>query len=85
MHHFFDTYPVSRSQARRLSQRFESFKEVILDFKDVEEIGQGFAHELFSKYVREHPNIQLIPQNTNMEIDKMLRHVGFSGNGGSKL
>jgi len=39
--------PVSRSEARRLLGCVTSFNDIVLDFSGVEEIGQGFAHELF--------------------------------------
>ncbi len=71
----YETYPVSRSQAKRLSHRLESFEEVELDFYGVDEIGQGFAHELFVKYARLHPEIKLTPVHTNKTIDNMIRHV----------
>ena len=38
---------VSRSQAKRVANRFERFKRVELDFAGVSEIGQAFADELF--------------------------------------
>lgn len=71
----YETYPVSRSQAKRLSSRFDSFEEVELDFDGVDEIGQGFAHELFVKYADLHPETRLIPIHTNTTIDRMLHHV----------
>lgn len=71
----FPTYPVSRSQAKRLSHRFDSFQEVQLDFEGVSEIGQGFAHELFVVFHGLHPEIELIPFNVNSEIQKMINHV----------
>lgn len=47
-------YPVSRSQARRLYRRLDRFEEIILDFKDVPEIGQAFAHEIFVVFQKAH-------------------------------
>ena len=38
---------ISRSQAKRLVQRFERFRTVVLDFSGVAEIGQAFADEVF--------------------------------------
>ena len=35
--------PGARSQARRICNRMDEFKEVILDFEKIEFIGQGFA------------------------------------------
>ena len=50
----------------------EKFREIILDFKDVEEIGQAFADEIFRVFQNEHPNINLHPINTNEQIAKMI-------------
>jgi anti-sigma regulatory factor (Ser/Thr protein kinase) len=38
---------ISRSQAKRLLHGITKFREVILDFKDVDLVGQGFADEVF--------------------------------------
>lgn len=74
----FETYPVSRSQARRLTHRFEKFEEIELDFDGIDEIGQGFAHEIFVKFQREHESVRLIPVNTSKEVEKMIHHVTHS-------
>ncbi len=50
---------VSRSQAKRLSMRFERFKYVVLDFNGVVDIGQAFADELFRVFVDAHPQVLL--------------------------
>jgi len=63
---------ISRSQAKRLMQRFDRFKEIILDFKDVTEIGQGFADEVFRVFTREHPDINLLPINMSDDVKKMV-------------
>ena len=68
-------YPVSRSQAKRLYFGFDKFKTVILDFKDVEEIGQGFADELFRVYPANHPDIELRCINTNETINRMIHRA----------
>lgn len=71
----FETYPVSRSQAKRLANRFEYFEEVILDFDEISDIGQGFAHELFVVYAKQHPKITLTPININETVKRMIYHV----------
>ena len=71
----YDTYPVSRSQAKRLIRRFDEFREVELDFDGVKEIGQGFAHELFSVYAKKHPETRLTSINANDDISRMIHHV----------
>ncbi|NLV16771.1 MAG: STAS-like domain-containing protein [Syntrophomonadaceae bacterium] len=66
---------VSRSQAKRLINRFEIFREVILDFDGVKLIGQPFADEVFRVFTNSHPDTHLYPVNTNEDIDKMIKHV----------
>ena len=68
-------YPVSRSQAKRLYFGFDRFEKVILDFTDVDEIGQGFAHELFNVFAKKHPEIQIECVNTNEAIERMINRV----------
>jgi anti-sigma regulatory factor (Ser/Thr protein kinase) len=66
---------VSRSQARRVLARFENFEEVMLDFKDVESIGQAFADEIFRVFQREHPATRIIPVFTSEQVQSMISHV----------
>lgn len=68
--------PVARSQARRICNRLDIFKEVILDFRDVEFMGQGFADEVFRVYAVAHPQVVLIPIHMLPDIERMIRHVG---------
>lgn len=63
---------VSRSQARRLLSRLESFKSIILDFKGVSEIGQAFADEIFRVFPSYHPGIKIGTINTTIDIDNMI-------------
>lgn len=67
---------VSRSQARRLLARLDLFKEVELDFENVDFIGQAFADEIFRVWQTEHPTIKLIPTNTTEDVRRMIAHVG---------
>ena len=71
----FDSAPVSRSQAKRICNRLDQFEEVILDFKDISWMGQGFAHQLFVVYQKAHPNISIITQNMNDNVKSMYNHV----------
>lgn len=68
-------FPVSRSQARRLSSGFDKFEVVELDFSGVEDIGQAFTHELFVKFKKSHPNIELLVKNANKNIEDMIQRV----------
>ena len=66
---------VSRSQARRLLYRFDRFASVVLDFAEIESIGQGFADEIFRVYCREHPEVDISFIHANSSIRRMIDHV----------
>lgn len=68
-------YPVSRSQARRLCARFDEFEEVVLDFKEVDNIGQAFAHEIFNVFQKAHPNLKLVVKNAVPYVAGMIERV----------
>lgn len=63
---------VSRSQARRLLARGDRFKEILLDFREVEEIGPAFADEVFRVYQKQHPEIVLRWENAVEPVRKMI-------------
>lgn len=71
----FDSAPVSRSQAKRICNRLESFEEVILDFEDVSWMGQGFAHQIFVVYQNLHPTISIKPIHMSPDVESMYLHV----------
>ncbi len=66
---------ISRSQARRVVIGLEKFKEVIFDFKNVATIGQGFADEVFRVWRKRFPEIKLIIENANRNVQFMINHV----------
>lgn len=77
---FGDEQLVSRSQAKRLIARFDRFRTVILDFSEVQEIGQAFADELFRVYGSAHREVELLPKNMTEQVEKMwLRAVAPRG------
>lgn len=67
--------PVSRSEARRLSAVISGFKEITLDFSNVEEIGQAFCHELFVLWQNRNPDIILNIVEANEAVDYMIKRV----------
>ncbi len=71
----YDSFPISRSQAKRLVRRFEEFSEVTLDFEGVRQLGQGFAHELFVVFAKDHPEVKLTVINADKTVSRMIRHV----------
>ena len=66
---------ISRSQARRVLFGLEKFKVIILDFKNIEAIGQGFADEVFRVWQKRNPNMQIIDKNYNENIEFMIKRV----------
>ena len=66
---------ISRSEAKRLLANLERFSEVVLDFRDVKAVGQGFADEIFRVFARQHPRIGITTENTNPVVDAMIRHA----------
>lgn len=66
---------ISRSQAKRLMARIESFKEAMLDFKGINTIGQAFADEIFRVWASNHPQTKILIANANDEVEKMVNRV----------
>lgn len=66
---------ISRSQAKRVVARFELFKTVILDFADVQMIGQAFADEIFRVFANQHPNIVIYVTNTSPDVYRMIERA----------
>ena len=64
---------ISRSQAKRVLSRFTEFTEVLLDFKGIEFVGQGFADEIFRVFPREHPKTKLHVINTTDQVAALIR------------
>ncbi|MCB2263149.1 MAG: DUF4325 domain-containing protein [Candidatus Thiosymbion ectosymbiont of Robbea hypermnestra] len=67
---------VSRSQAKRLLARVDRFQTVILDFDDVESIGQAFADEIFRIFRNKHPEIELRATKANSVVKRMISRTG---------
>lgn len=59
----YDVPFVSRSEAKRLARNLDRFREVVVDFRGIDQVGQGFADELFRVWQREHLGTRLIPVN----------------------
>jgi anti-sigma regulatory factor (Ser/Thr protein kinase) len=63
---------VSRSQAKRVMARLDRFKEVVLDFKGVDEIGPAFADEIFRIFQKEHPATRISVFNATEDVNRMI-------------
>ena len=66
---------VSRSEAKRLLHGLDRFREVVLDFRGVEGVGQGFADEIFRVWTTAHPSVSLKPVNMNETIEFMVERA----------
>jgi len=66
---------VSRSEARRLLERLHAFRHVVLDFRGVEEVGQGFADEVFRVWARSHPAVKIEPVGTSKPVAFMVERA----------
>lgn len=66
---------LSRSQAKRLTRRFERFQTIILDFSGVAEIGQAFADEVFRVFKTAHPKITMTPIHASASVKAMISRV----------
>lgn len=66
---------VSRSEARRLLANLEKFREIVLDFREVNSVGQGFADEVFRVFASRYPAIAISTENTSPVVDTMIRHA----------
>lgn len=70
-----DTEYISRSQARRVLHGLDKFKEIILDFKGVDSVGQAFADEVFRVWHAHHPSIRIKYENASKNIFFMIKRA----------
>lgn len=66
---------VSRSEARRMLNGLDKFKEIIIDFLGVRSVGQGFADEIFRVFKKTHPDIILTVENLNPSLQPIIHHT----------
>lgn len=70
---------VLRSQAKRVTMRFERFQTVVLDFAGVEEMGQAFADEIFRVFQASHPSLEMTPINMSEGVRNMVARARAHG------
>jgi anti-sigma regulatory factor (Ser/Thr protein kinase) len=66
---------VSRSQARRVLAGLDTFKHLVLDFQNVQTVGQGFADEVFRVWKQNHPKAVIEIRNADENVKIMIDHV----------
>jgi len=72
---------VSRSEAKRLMLGLDKFKEVDLDFSQVQGIGQGFADQVFRVWQEIHPQTKLHEINATSTVQFMINRARSNANG----
>ncbi|MDE2396253.1 MAG: DUF4325 domain-containing protein [Burkholderiales bacterium] len=65
----------SRAQARRVVSGLQRFRRAEIDFSGVDELGHGFADELFRVLPRAHPGIELVPVSMAPRVAEMIAAV----------
>ena len=66
----------SRAQAKRVVSRLPSaFRRAEVDFSGIDDIGHGFADELFRVFPRQHPGLELVPVGMAPRVSAMVRSV----------
>ena len=71
----FEKEHVSRSEAKRLLLGLDKFREIVLDFKGVKSIGQGFADEILRVFKGRHPDIVIRTENLSPALSAIIGHV----------
>lgn len=66
---------VSRSQARRVLAGLDRFRTIVLDFKNVELVGQGFVDEVFRVWKSQHPGKSVQVKNADPNVQLMINYV----------
>ena len=72
---FGGAIPMSRSEARRLGEMLIGFREAVLDFTDMPEIGPDFAHELFGVITRARGDLSLRAVHANAGVLAAIRRA----------
>lgn len=66
---------VSRSEAKRLLHNLDKFSEIELDMRGVQNLGQGFADEVFRVFATANPDIVIRFVNASDAVTAMIKHV----------
>lgn len=66
---------ISRSQAKRVMNGMERFTVVEIDFTEVDNIGQGFADEMFRVWPSFHQETVIKTTHTNEKVNQLISRV----------
>ena len=70
-----DTEYISRSQARRILAGLDKFRKIVLDFRDVDTVGQAFADEIFRVWKSHHKSASVEYKNADENITFMIKRA----------
>lgn len=62
----------SRNQVALLLENFDPTGNILLDFSDVDGLGQAFSHELFCVFARTNPQVKLFCVNVCPKVQEMI-------------
>lgn len=65
----------SRSEAKKILAGADEFKSIVVDFRNVEAIGQGFADEMFRVFPERNKGVQIEVIHANDFVQRMIEHV----------
>lgn len=65
----------SRAQAKRVASRLQSFRRAEVDFSGIADVGHGFVDELFRVFMREQPQLELVPVGMAPRVAAMVDSV----------
>jgi anti-sigma regulatory factor (Ser/Thr protein kinase) len=66
---------VSRSQAKRIMNRVDRFRHVMLDYQGVESVGRSFVDEVYRVFANKHPQIEIASINMTPAVEAEVRRV----------
>ena len=63
---------VSRSQGKRIMTGLEKFNHILMDFRHIKTVGQGFVDEVFRIFQKKYPKIKIEYENANEDVRFMI-------------
>lgn len=72
---FMNNRFVSRSEAKRIMLNTEKFNRILLDFDNIDTIGQGFADEIFRVWKNKNPEREVLYINASPNVEFMIKRI----------
>ncbi len=65
----------SRAQAKRVASRLQRFRRAEIDFSGIQDVGHGFADELFRVFSRQNAGVEIVPVGMAPRVAAMIASV----------